>query len=43
MKVERELEEAINKHGEVNPPKSYQDRFYERVNNKKKEIASSAV
>lgn len=40
MKVGRELKEAINKHGEIRPPKSYEDTFYERINSKKKDIAA---
>lgn len=40
MKVDRELEEAIQKHGVVNPPKSYEDQFFERINQKKKDIAA---
>lgn len=39
MKVDRELQEAIQKHGHVEPPKSYEDKFFERINNKKKDIA----
>ena len=40
MKVDRELNEAISKHGVVNPPKSYEDQFFEKINQKKKEVAS---
>lgn len=40
MKVERELNEAIKKHGEINPPKSYEDQFFERINSRKKDIAA---
>jgi len=40
MKVDRELSDAIKKHGEVNPPKSYEDHFFERINQKKKDIAA---
>lgn len=39
MKVDRELEEAIKKHGEVQPPKTYEDQFFERINQKKKDLA----
>ena len=39
MKVDKELQDAINKHGLVNPRKSYEDQFFERINAKKKDIA----
>ena len=39
MKVDRELDEAVKKHGVIQPPKAYEDEFFERINNKKKEIA----
>jgi hypothetical protein len=31
MKVHRELEEAIHKHGETVDPKTYEENFYDRV------------
>ncbi len=40
MKVERELKDAIAKHGEIRPPTSYEDNFFERINSKKKDIAA---
>jgi hypothetical protein len=43
MKVHKELDDAIAKHGVVNPPKSYEDQFFERINSKKKDIAATAV
>ncbi len=39
LKVDAELQAAIKKHGEVEPPKSYEDQFYERVNENKKKFA----
>jgi hypothetical protein len=39
--VERELEAAIAKHGEVQPPRSYEDQFFERINHKKRDIAAT--
>lgn len=39
-KVQRELAEAIQKHGKVVPPETYENQFFERINNKKREIAS---
>jgi hypothetical protein len=41
MKVDRELQEAINKHGIVQPPKEHEDQFFERINNKKRDIYSA--
>ena len=41
MKVDRELEEAIKKHGEINPPKKFEEQFYEKVNEKKKSVTPS--
>jgi hypothetical protein len=40
MKVNRELQEAIKKHGEVAPPKVFEDEFFEKINNKKRDIYS---
>lgn len=39
MKVDRELQDAIKKHGEVVEPQKYEDMFYEKINNKKKDLA----
>lgn len=41
MKVDRELEEAIKKHGVIQPPKAYEDQFFERINAKKRDIAQA--
>jgi hypothetical protein len=38
MKVDRELKEAIEKHGTVSPPKEYEEKFYEKINAKKRDI-----
>jgi hypothetical protein len=40
LKVDRELQEAIAKHGQVVPPKTYEDQFFENINNKKRDIYS---
>ena len=32
MKVDRELEDAINKHGVVQPPQEFEDQFRDRIN-----------
>lgn len=40
LKVDRELQEAIAKHGTVTPPQVYEDQFYEKINNKKRDIYS---
>jgi hypothetical protein len=39
LKVDQELQEAIRKHGEVVEPKSYEDAFFDRINDKKRDIA----
>ena len=40
-KVDREMEEAIKKHGEVTlPSNSHIDDFYERIEKEKKNIIS---
>jgi hypothetical protein len=39
MKVDRELEEAVKKHGTVKIPKTYEEEFHEKINQKKKELA----
>jgi hypothetical protein len=38
MKVDRELQAAIAKHGEVQPPQQHEDQFFERINKKKQDI-----
>jgi hypothetical protein len=40
MKVDRELKEAIAKHGEAVPPKAHEDEFYEKIAKKQKELLS---
>ena len=40
MKVDRELQEAVKKHGEAVPAKLFEDEFFEKVNNKKRDIYS---
>ena len=40
MKVNRELQEAIKKHGEAVPPKLFEEEFFEKINNKKRDIYS---
>lgn len=42
MKVDRELQEAIKKHGVVQTPKKHEDQFYERIKKKKEEIYNTA-
>lgn len=41
MKVDRELQAAIRKHGEVQIPKSYEDQFFENIAEKKKNIQTA--
>lgn len=41
MKVDRELQDAIRKHGEVQPPKQYEDQFFEKIRDKKRDIQSA--
>lgn len=41
LKVDKELEEAIKKHGTVTIPKSYEDNFHERVKEKAKQISGA--
>lgn len=31
MKVDRELQEAIAKHGVVQPPRTHEDQFFDRI------------
>lgn len=40
LKVDRELQAAISKHGVVQPPRTYEEQFFERINKKKQEIYS---
>ena len=42
MKIDRELQEAIKKHGEVKLPKSFEDNFKDRILEKKRQIAAGA-
>lgn len=43
MKVDRELQEAIKKHGEVRLPKSFEDNFKERILSEKNRIAHAWI
>lgn len=38
MKVDREMKDAIAKHGEACPPKSHEEIFYETIEKKKRDI-----
>lgn len=38
MKVDRELQEAIAKHGEVKLPAKHEDEFYQRIKKKQEEL-----
>ena len=40
LKVDRELQEAIAKHGKIAPPKPFEEEFFEKINNKKRDIYS---
>lgn len=42
MKVDRELQDAIRKHGEAVPPKKHEDEFYEKIKKKQEEILARA-
>lgn len=42
MKVDKELDAAIAKHGEAVIPKTYEEQFYERVEDEKRRIATHA-
>ena len=33
------MEEAIQKHGVVTPPKKYEDKFHDKINEKRKDLA----
>jgi hypothetical protein len=39
MKVDRELEEAVKKHGVIQPPRKFEDMFFEKINDKKRDLA----
>ena len=41
MKVNRELEDAVAKHGEVQIPESFEDQMAEKIELAKKKIASA--
>lgn len=41
MKVAKELQAAIKKHGGVTPVKDHMEEFYERIAEKKRDIASA--
>lgn len=40
LKVDRELEEAVAKHGQAVPAKEYEQIFFDRIKDKKKDIYS---
>jgi hypothetical protein len=40
LKVDRELQAAIAKHGEALPPRSREEEFFEEINKKKREVYS---
>jgi len=41
-KVDREMVEAVKKHGPISLPHSHIDEFYDRIDNKKKDIVANA-
>lgn len=41
MKVDRELKDAVAKHGEVVIPEQFEDQLAEKIENAKKRIATS--
>ena len=41
LRVRSEIDAAVAKHGEAKIPKSYEDAFYQKIKNKKREIATS--
>ena len=41
MKVDRELKDAIAKHGEVEIPEQYEDQLADKIHAAKKRIATS--
>jgi hypothetical protein len=43
LKVDRELQDAVEKHGTVKVPRDYEDQFFERINKKKEEFKNLAV
>lgn len=42
MKVNRELEDAVAKHGEVQIPESFEDQLAEKIELAKKQVAARA-
>ena len=42
MKVDRELQEAVQKHGEVEIPESFEDQFAEKIELAKKKLLTQA-
>ena len=40
LKVDKELREAVDKHGEIVPPKDHIEEFYEKIKDRKKELAT---
>ena len=40
MKVDRELQDAVSKHGEVQIPETFEDQLKEKIENAKKQIAA---
>ena len=40
LKVDRELQDAIAKHGTVSPVKPFEEEFFDKINNKKRDIYS---
>lgn len=43
MKVDRELEEAISKHGEVQVPEEFEDQLKAKIENAKKKNRSNVI
>lgn len=41
MKVDREMKDAIAKHGEVVIPEQFEDKLAEKIENAKRRIAAS--
>jgi len=39
MKVDKELDEAVKKHGEAKIPETYEENFYDRIQKKREQIA----
>ena len=42
MKVDRELQEAVQKHGEVDIPEQYEDQFASKIENAKRKLVTQA-